>query len=182
MERKAWPDTGVPGNPRGTTTTTPYDRSVVGTGIDLSQIWLSNTGSPALCAKGPTVLQVRAVLLKPLLFWGGSVWGTLILCWSSWVVGQFGQAPPPESSTGETLQWRIDTWKLESHCHPEERTIYFYVSMPVPLYWSLRFIAAEAHKASSLGKVFTTQIQGLEFDSPPPPRSCAKTGHSSTSL
>lgn len=91
-------------------------------------------------------------------------------------MGQFGQAPPPGSSTGETLQWRIDTWKLEGYCHPEERTICFYVSMPAPLYWSLRFIAAEAHKASSLGKVFATQIQGPEFDYPPPPAYAQKLG------
>lgn len=116
-----------------------------------------------LCSRSGLCAPEASVIL------GGSIWGTLILCWSSWVVGQFGQAPPPGSSTGETLQWRIDTWKLEGHCHPEERTICFYVSMPVPLYWSLRFIAAEAREASSLGKVFTTQIQGPEFDYPPPP-------------
>lgn len=102
-----------------------------------------------------------------------SVWWTMILCWTSWVMGQFGQAPPPRFSTGETLQWRIDTWKLEDHYHPEEMT------MPAPLCWSLIFIVAEAREASSIGKVFTMQTQGPEFDSH---RSCAKTGHSSMSL
>lgn len=113
----------------------------------MTEVWW---GLKWTCPKYGCQIQglLLCVLRRPLCPRSGlcapeaSVWGTMILCWTSWVMGQFGQAPPPRSSTGETLQWRIDTWKLEGHCHPEEMT------MPAPLCWSLIFIAAEAREAS----------------------------------